>query len=64
MNPPRTDAIERRLPSTQLEAFGQVLVSLDALRNGPALMMLLATFAAAGLLLAMAESSLARAAVG
>lgn len=64
MNPPRPDAIERRPPSTQLEAFGQVLVSLDALRNGPALMMLLATFAAAGLLLAMAESSLARAAVG
>ena len=64
MNPPRPDATERRAPSTQLEALGQVLVSLDALRNGPALMMLLATFAAAGLLLAMAESSLARAAVG
>ncbi|MEO8122912.1 MAG: hypothetical protein ABI633_02575, partial [Burkholderiales bacterium] len=41
-----------------------MLQSLDALRNGPALVMLLATFAAAGLLLAMAEASLAREALG
>ena len=64
LNPPRHDATERRPDSTPLEALGQVLQSLDALRNGPALVMLLATFAAAGLLLAMAESSLAREAIG
>lgn len=64
MNSSRPDAIERRPPSTPLEALGQVLQSLDALRNGPALMMLLATFAAAGLLLAMAEASLARETLG
>lgn len=58
------EATERRPAGTPLEALGQVLQSLDALRNGPALLMLLGTFAAAGLLLAMAEASLAREAVG
>lgn len=55
---------QARLAPTPLEALGQVLQSLDALRNGPALLMLLGTFAAAGLLLAMAEASLAREALG
>ncbi len=54
------DTSEHRPAETPLEALGQVLQSLDALRNGPALLMLLGTFAAAGLLLAMAEASLAR----
>lgn len=43
-----------------LNALALVLGSVDAVRNGRALYVLLATFAAAGLLLAMAESSLAR----
>lgn len=60
MNPPRFDATGGRPRSAPLEALGQVLRSLDALRNGPVLMVLIATFALAGLLLAMAESSLAR----
>lgn len=54
------DAAGRGAATTPLEALGQVLQALDALRNGPALVMLLATFAAAGLLLSMAEASLAR----
>ncbi|HEY4082205.1 MAG TPA: hypothetical protein VGM81_16060 [Burkholderiaceae bacterium] len=41
-------------------AFERVLGALDAPRNGPALYALLTTFCFAGLLLAMAESSLAR----
>ncbi len=41
-------------------ALEQVLGALDAPRNGPALYALLTTFCFAGLLLAMAESSLAR----
>lgn len=45
----------------RLRAFDQVLRSLDAIRNGPALYALLATFCMAGLLLAMAQSSLGRA---
>lgn len=44
-----------------LEALGRVLAALDSLRNLRALGVLLGTFAAAGLLLAMAESALARA---
>ncbi|QPF76311.1 hypothetical protein G8A07_27520 [Roseateles sp. DAIF2] len=43
-----------------LQALNRVLASLDAARNGPALYALLATFCGAGLLLAMAESALAR----
>lgn len=43
-----------------LPALNRVLASLDAARNGPALYALLSTFCIAGLLLAMAESALAR----
>lgn len=43
-----------------LRAFERVLAALDAPRNGAALFALLATFATAGLLLAMAESALAQ----
>ena len=56
----RPSAARRGPAPTPLAALGQVLQALDALRNGPALVLLLATFAAAGLLLAMAEASLAR----
>jgi len=58
--PHRIDTFAKHSRSNPLDALGQVLRSLDALRNGPALTTLLATFAGAGLLLAMAESSLAR----
>jgi len=44
-----------------LHTLNRVLNSLEAVRNGRALWALLATFCTAGLLLAMAESSLARA---
>jgi hypothetical protein len=44
---------------TPLQALNEVLGSVDAVRNGPALYVLLGTFAVAGLLLAMAEGSLA-----
>ena len=47
----------------RLEALNRVLGSVDSVRNGRAVYALLATFAAAGLLLAMAESALARGAV-
>ena len=53
-----------RADVSPMDALSQVLLSLDALRNGRALGMLLGTFAAAGLLLAMAETSLARVALG
>jgi hypothetical protein len=43
-----------------LQALNRVLASLDAARNGAALYALLSTFCMAGLLLAMAESALAR----
>lgn len=43
-----------------LDALNRVLASVEAVRNGGAIYALLATFAAAGLLLAMAESALAR----
>jgi len=46
-----------------LEALNRVLGSVDSVRNGRAVYALLATFAAAGLLLAMAESAFARDAV-
>jgi hypothetical protein len=51
------------LPAAPLEALNRVLGSVESVRNGRALYTLLATFAAAGLLLAMAESALARDAV-
>lgn len=44
-----------------LHALDRVFASLEAVRNGPALYALLSTFCFAGILLAMAESSLARA---
>ena len=47
----------------RLDALNRVLGSVDSVRNGRAVYALLATFAAAGLLLAMAESALARGAV-
>ena len=47
-----------------LNALSMVLRSVDAVRNTRALFVLLATFAGAGLLLAMAESTLARDASG
>lgn len=47
-------------PARPLDALNSVLASVEAVRNGGALFALLATFAAAGLLLAMAESALAR----
>ena len=43
-----------------LDALNRVLASVDAVRNGSAVYALLATFAAAGLLLAMAESAFGR----
>ena len=43
-----------------LHALNRVLESLESVRNGRALYLLLASFALAGLLLAMAESALAR----
>jgi hypothetical protein len=43
-----------------LDALSLALRSVDAIRNGRALMVLLGTFASAGLLLAMAEASLGR----
>jgi hypothetical protein len=46
---------------TPLQALNLVLGSVEAVRNLRALYMLLATFASAGLLLSMAEASLARA---
>ena len=48
---------------TLIDALGQVLASLESLRNLRALAVLLGTFATAGLLLAMAEASLAKGAV-
>jgi len=56
---PPTYRLERDA-MTPMDALNQVLGSLDALRNLRAMALLLGTFAAAGLLLAMAESALAR----
>jgi len=47
-------------PGSPLQALDRVLASVEAVRNGRALFLLLTTFASAGLLLAMAESSLVR----
>jgi hypothetical protein len=58
-----TPSRDRTIPRpsiSSIDALGQVLASLDSLRNLRALATLLGTFAAAGLLLAMAEASLAR----
>lgn len=51
------------LPLRPLDALNRVLSSVESVRNGRAVYALLATFAAAGLLLAMAESALARGSV-
>jgi len=48
------------LSRSPLQSLNEVLGSVDAVRNGRALYVLLGTFSIAGLLLAMAESSLAR----
>lgn len=48
-------------PKISLHTLNRVLNSLEAVRNGRALWALLATFCMAGLLLAMAEASLAKA---
>src|SRR2546425_1037695 len=45
---------------TPLRSLNEVLGSIEAVRNGRALYVLLATFSVAGLLLAMAETALAR----
>ena len=55
-----TQACPAQLPQAPWSGLSLVLGSIDAVRNGRALAVLLATFAGAGLLLAMAESSLAR----
>ena len=47
-------------PRTPLRSLNEVLGSIEAVRNGRALYVLLATFSVAGLLLAMAETALAR----
>ena len=54
------DIQTERFPLRPLDALNPVLGSVESVRNGRALYALLATFASAGLLLAMAESSLAR----
>lgn len=54
----------RRMPADTsrrpLDALNRVLASVDAVRNAPALGVLLGTFSLAGLLMAMARSTLAR----
>jgi hypothetical protein len=47
-------------PASPIDALGRVLASVEAVRNGRALYLLLLAFASAGLLLAMAEAALAR----
>ena len=47
-------------PLDALDTLGRLLASIDAVRNLRALALLLGTFAAAGLLLAMTEAALAR----
>jgi len=46
--------------SAALDALGWVLDSVESVRNGPALFVMLGSFATSGLLLAMAEAALAR----
>jgi hypothetical protein len=47
-------------PANPIDALGRVLGSIEAVRNGRAVYLLLFAFAAAGLLLAMADAALAR----
>lgn len=56
---PSRDRVNPLATAALMAALGQVLASLDSMRNLRALATLLGTFAAAGLLLAMAEASLA-----
>ena len=56
----RLVSVDPRTPLDALDALGRILGSIDAVRNLRALATLLGTFAAAGLLLAMAEAALAR----
>ena len=58
--PNMPDNRTERFPLRPLDALNRVLGSVESVRNGRALYALLATFAGAGLLLAMAESALAR----
>jgi hypothetical protein len=58
MNPRTTTGRSGRHPVPALPAFEGVLASVEAMRNGRALFLMLLTFAAAGLLLAMAETAL------
>jgi hypothetical protein len=50
----------RATPASPIDALGRVLASVEAVRNGRALYLLLLAFACAGLLLAMGEAALAR----
>src|SRR4051794_36031025 len=47
------------LPPRPLDALNSILSSVDSVRNGVALGVLLGTFSAAGLLLAMADAAVA-----
>jgi hypothetical protein len=58
--PPLHDIPLRRPSMLPLGAVSAVLASLDSLRNGRALLVLLGSFAASGLLLAMAQAALAQ----
>ena len=61
MKTPAYDAGPMTVPDDRpLDALNRVLGSLQAVRNGRAVFVLLAAFAGAGLLLAMASSALAR----
>ena len=56
----RLDPAPTAAPLDALDTLGRILAGVDAVRNLRALAMLLGTFAAGGLLLAMAETALAR----
>jgi hypothetical protein len=60
MREPSDDLHVRPLSRSPLEGLSLVLGSVDAVRNGRALYLLLFTFALAGLLTAMAQASLVR----
>ena len=56
----RLDPAPTAAPLDAIDTLGRILAGVDAVRNLRALAMLLGTFAAGGLLLAMAETALAR----
>jgi len=60
VNPPSTHSPAQLQPQTPLDALQAVIGSLDALRNGRALYVLLGTFTVTGLLLGMAQGAFAR----